>query len=1699
MADTVRLWALCLFAALANFNAQPQTASSSGRCLSACSSYHAGASSSSTLVCQYAASGVAIGEGVACFPAYNCRDDWTVCVPTELGDAGLDGHVMSDLGNQSAVAAACAEILDLPKGGTSFASPPETGWTPSALGWHKGTGNVGCGWGSTYSNVHPTQHFSLEDFGRIEMPGFSGAEAEVACCIEAMKFEGSPISHGGAAVRFDVYEGTCRIDRELFLRGNLDASSGKPMSQLMACGADTDTYYWRHASGAADAANLASAGRCALWNNFTQVRSDASLFTPKGALPHWDAELPNHACNGAGELNTCAQAIVYNNINTAESCCEACATLQWLAESGNGGTTLSDGHNPCVAFQIVRGRCQILRESWFQRYAEPGRGRHAAGQHAMGITEVIHHCAGFENHDACARADDSHGSWDSCSGWGLEHFPNDCAYYSSMYYRDPGCQTPGGCPYAHHNSTEGNVSYIKIQPIPDAELLAPSNSSELRCPPGAYLQSSSESQDQSAPVIVCMDCRPGTFSATEGASTCLSCPIGTFNPVHAATACATCPSATYNEVSGATHCLECEASKTSPPGSTSAGACELEVPPEEVGATCPPTILTGLRDLAEDRRACVARCNDAGFCCTNDNGGCGSLPCAAGCLLAFYSPTEEECVAECEAGNLAGCEYLHAASSTIFRTCGSHEECGCPAQGEAGYVANWGASNDCSAAACAAGCSLAANVPGHSFYGRELSPDEIAGKNASTAASQDALDQAMSAIMARLTSADLPDSDAALAEQVATFVEKAMFLSTSPELISKVFTLIETYETQPPPGDPLAARRGPLFVSRGYFPRSSSSGAGVGGLGEDGRGMDRAMLAVQQAVLDELYNAAEVKVGLPACSGALYQGRRWKTAQHFPGDVAPPSDPSLVHAITIDADVAAVWGVPVAFAKDAERRPTGLYLAPGQVARVLVPAAMIGTGFKVLVGAHTSDNSNKGEHRRLDRVSATFHIVDRVTLVSNPLGGGIYVLVPYLAQLGLVTVQISGGVVRAPFFQRTKFLSMTNDDWQARRSAPAPWADFETDKFMLNVPRSWVYALEDAVGLMRDYDTAMDGASEWGGFAPEVRNRKVLYLQNDLHIKHGAYGVGYPQVNTLYDPARTYDGNHDHWLVRNPTGWPVCYHELGHAQLLSQYRGETEAIINFMFTYIRHVKFGDDFDKAFSDSMDHTGYIPDDAAVHWMITPNFRNGREMDHSNTEHDEFRYQMRGYAKYADLVRLFGWETYTTFYHQENLDYMAACPGAEHGCCLGGHMCIARGDGLSDVDSRTLRLSIAAGEDVSALIHFWGIHPVDLSALRQELAGRALSPSVKVRCLLQRYKTLIPRDNAEFNVFFEKIHPGRVNDGSENPLYGRGWYNVWRDAYNITHAEAARRQVDEVLSLYYPATSGDSCEGVATGAPGEPWGGSEVERPSTYAWMQAAPWRVRPIETPVQDNNSSYQVLNLEWIVNVTFLESRNRRNLISSADASVAPGNANPDNEPSVTWGTVVAREGGGEDSMCARIAIFNSSEVERDLGSGVLVMRKEAADAALPVVSSNVVCSNTAGGMLVMRMNESSHPVAWMEARTRASARQSKTKAGADRLMLSADSELDSSLVASFECIGAGKDLCDMTVLRMQTFVSRAAITSSSSSSSTTTTTTDTNSNTSTTTTSSSTTTTTCSSSWSINLLLLLLLLLQLQGENEVRR
>ena len=430
-------------------------------CMAPCDSYHSGANINSTLVCTYQASGVGtlrqnVELGKSCYPSYNCREDWNICIQWKEFDQKSPVEIppdnpYSNLSNYTKLYHACSEITGLLAGGNSGTKPPVGGWIPTSLGWIKGSGNIGCGWGSTFSDVERNSPYSLEDFGRIELGSFSGNEVD--CCMEAMKYESTDIKHGGAAIRFDVYNSICRIDREIMMRGNLDTSGGRPLDRLDHCGEEgVDFFYWRPAAGAADASNLQSSGVCAVRYNFTRVTPQNAL-QPTGRIPD-GSEIPNRLpeCEGS-QPEMCLESLRYNAINTVEDCCEVCTQLRWLPDAGNDNT-------PCVSFQIVDGKCRILRKKWFDtHYGHPNLGTNPSGNKAMTITEVIYACSGFKDHDSCSRKDNSHGYWATCSNAIDVSVDNDCSYFSHMYFRDP-LETNFSDPI--NNSTN---SYTKVQAI----------------------------------------------------------------------------------------------------------------------------------------------------------------------------------------------------------------------------------------------------------------------------------------------------------------------------------------------------------------------------------------------------------------------------------------------------------------------------------------------------------------------------------------------------------------------------------------------------------------------------------------------------------------------------------------------------------------------------------------------------------------------------------------------------------------------------------------------------------------------------------------------------------------------------------------------------------------------------------------------------------------------------------------------------------------------------------------------------------------------------------------------------------------------------------------------------------------------------------------------------------------------------------
>jgi N-terminal domain of M60-like peptidases/Peptidase M60, enhancin and enhancin-like len=626
-----------------------------------------------------------------------------------------------------------------------------------------------------------------------------------------------------------------------------------------------------------------------------------------------------------------------------------------------------------------------------------------------------------------------------------------------------------------------------------------------------------------------------------------------------------------------------------------------------------------------------------------------------------------------------------------------------------------------------------------------------------------------------------------LQEQTDRITQTTYTVANSKSNISQAFAVLSAYE---------AKEKGPFFINaktKTGFPNYSGTA--------DGFEIDRAVLALQQSIFDFAFTPAAL-----ATYRDILAGQKFNSSDWFPGKVKAAAVPSTIYTAKINGTVVKDVGVRSAYSQSFARRPTGYYLAAGDIAKITVPASIPKDGtFSIRVGANVHDKYIKSVIERPFRVSNKFPIVSEVTEIANPYGGGIYIDVPYLASAGVsVDIKIQN-VVPAPFFSSTALNNTTLQQWQStQRNNPAPWADFQSDKYMMTLPTSWIYAYADPVALMKDWDNRMDVISDLTG-KQRLRNNQILYTIVDTSLYGDAFGIGYPTGNNDYKPGDKTDGNNlgKSWLLI--PGRSVFktgnseFHELGHAQLFSDFYGEGEASINLLYVAVVNKLYGGteadgkggDIDGALGESMGNTRTLSREvAAVNWMVTSNFRAGKPMDITNSEKNEVRYQQRGYAKYVEVAALFGWDKLETFWGEENRVAQLGLTPA--------------GKGLSDTDSRILRMSIAAKVDLTPLIHFWGVQPVDPTALSTAIAAAGLPRSAAIFDRLTFYRTLIPMNNAAFQthaaVFLDK--PAASISGAGRSLdYGEGWYSVWLNKYAGVEGQAAQVSMTNILSKYFP----------------------------------------------------------------------------------------------------------------------------------------------------------------------------------------------------------------------------------------------------------------------------------------------------------
>ncbi len=600
-------------------------------------------------------------------------------------------------------------------------------------------------------------------------------------------------------------------------------------------------------------------------------------------------------------------------------------------------------------------------------------------------------------------------------------------------------------------------------------------------------------------------------------------------------------------------------------------------------------------------------------------------------------------------------------------------------------------------------------------------------------------------------------------QQAAIVIENLELIGQNEKIIKEAFDLVKLYETT----------EGPLYLN-------SRTESWISPRDQTGIELDWAIFHVMQGIIDYIYTPEHIQL-----YSHILDGKKFKTVEYFPGDVAPPSDPNVSYQVDINCSMPEVWwGEPVMYSEDFARRPTGTYLAPGSIATVTVPPSIVDKGFVIRVGAHSWDHVNRPMYRRLNRVSIAYPVTSTEIRIANPLGGGVYIEVPYKAEYGILPVEITNAV-RSPFFSARSFGKTTLEEWQnVERHHPGPWADFESDKFMMQVPTSWIYNFDDPVTLMQNWDKGMDAASELFGL-PLVRNITVLYVQIDVMMRGGAYFPGYPQTNYVYNPRNEENGNKNHFTLKGPQyTHHSTFHELGHAKLFTKFRGEVEAVVNFPYVAMQNKKFGMSLDEAFGRSRDNPHVSLDQAALMWMVTENFRNGNPMDITNSTRNEVRYQHRGYGKYVEIVRIFGWDALSRFWYSVQQDYLNG---------------ITYPRNSDPTDSRILRMSKAAGADLTPLIHFWGVQPDDPGALKASLAEAGIRPSGQIYDMLKHYRTIIPMNNREFLDHANTIFPDGIREA--HPDYGVGWYYVWAPKYNEAHGKAAVNALDDIINLYFP----------------------------------------------------------------------------------------------------------------------------------------------------------------------------------------------------------------------------------------------------------------------------------------------------------
>ncbi len=542
---------------------------------------------------------------------------------------------------------------------------------------------------------------------------------------------------------------------------------------------------------------------------------------------------------------------------------------------------------------------------------------------------------------------------------------------------------------------------------------------------------------------------------------------------------------------------------------------------------------------------------------------------------------------------------------------------------------------------------------------------------------------------------------------------------------------------------------------------------------------DQVVLFSQGHVFDTEFNSTNMD---------SIHGVKFEFGDLFPGSVADTAPRTIGGVVevngTYNIDIAAAYGM-----QEFVVRPTGYYLAAGDTVTIEVPLACVNKGLSVVAGVHFR-NLNPGAINRPRDISLEYPITSLKTKIANPYGGGIYIKVPDGSNLGWFNVTVNHAV-KAPYFSWRAGKHTNVATWLTDiQNTNAPWADFESDKYMFTIPISNASKALAPDKIMARWDSIMDAFRFAGGRPIDTRIRAEFYTA-DRKLVTPAYGSGYPTVITIPE-LNHINSNWDPVNVLLDIPSPILSHEMGHTAMhpTMEYDSahpcefEAETIVHVPMAYFNETVYKMSPDSAFA----HSGVTNqvnnfDQGAFDWIITDNFRNNIPMSYDTSapmvDKEQLKYQHRGWAKYLDLARAYSWDTVSQVFGKY---YTAGVAQNSTVTCNPAFQSIAGRDEFIQYSCDV------TGENVAPLFHFWGVNPTDSLAT-------LLSPLPKS----QRVKELIDH-------YFCKVAPQSLADYTtyHNAMFARLGYQQTRytkylSEFDATYVSKINAQFALILNKY------------------------------------------------------------------------------------------------------------------------------------------------------------------------------------------------------------------------------------------------------------------------------------------------------------